>query len=167
MEVAGGTSSTGLRLPPLKGLEPAHSLDMGGLRLGPLSAEVIGKLISTYRPDMPALRVDNNPILADGMKALAEALKHNDDIRELHMRYCGIGPLGVQALTQALKLNSTLEYVSIIGNQIGDEGAEALIACVPQSNLKQLEVQDNLIAPQLKEKLEAACAKKAGLKVFV
>ena len=39
LEVAGGTSSTGLRLPPLKGLEPAHSLDMGGLRLGPLSAK--------------------------------------------------------------------------------------------------------------------------------
>lgn len=157
----------GLNLAPLKGLAPAHSLDLGGLRLGPLSAGIIAKLITTFKPDLPALRVDNNPIMPAGMAVLAECLKSSEDIRELHARYCAIGPEGTKSLAQMLKVNSSLEYVCILGNQIGDEGAEALMAVVAQSNLKQLEVQDNLISPKVKLAFADACVQKKGLKLLL
>lgn len=140
---------------------------MGGLRLGPLSAEIIAKLITTYKPDLPALRIDNNPILPAGMAVLAECLKANDDIREFHARYCAIGPTGAASLAAALRANAVLEYVCILGNQIGDEGAQALIDVVPHCNLRQLEVQDNLISPEMKMKLADACVQKVGLRLLL
>ena len=42
-----------------------------------------------------------------------------------------------------------------------------MITAVPFCNLKQLEVQDNLVSPTLKAALEAACAEKAGLVILV
>ena len=63
---SGSTTSVGVPLAPLKGAEPAHSLDMSGLRLGPLSAGLICKLINTFRPDLTALRLDSNPLLEEG-----------------------------------------------------------------------------------------------------
>ena len=91
LEQGSGTTSPGLYLPPLKGLEPAHSYDMNGMRFGPLTLEVLSRLITQYHPDMTHLRLDSNPVGNAGMAAICEMLKTNDDIKELHMRYCGLG----------------------------------------------------------------------------
>ena len=81
------------------------------------------------------------------------------------MRYCAIGPKGCEALASMLKVNASLEYMCLIGSQIGDDGADALIAVVETCALKQLEVQDNLISPKKKMELVDACKRNPSLKV--
>jgi hypothetical protein len=78
---------------------------MVGLRLGPLSAEMIARLITNYLPDLPTLRIDNNPILPQGMTAIAEMLKTNDDIRTLTLtRRCSTRPTTTSARCLATTL---------------------------------------------------------------
>ena len=168
LEQGSGTTSPGLYLPPLKGLEPAHSYDMNGMRFGPLTLEVLSRLITQYHPDMTHLRLDSNPVGNAGMAAICEMLKTNDDIKELHMRYCGLGASGTQILANALKANSSVEVVVIIGNQIGDEGARALCDVLPHTvALRSISLQDNLVSPPAQKTLREAGDKKAGLEVVL
>lgn len=119
-------------------------------------------------PDLTALRLDHNPISKDGMASIGEMLKVNQDIRELHLRFCALGANGTSLLAAALRVNTSVEEVYMLGNQIGDEGAEALLSVVPQSSLRRLEVQDNLISPQNKQKLQELGSKSdGGLVVYV
>jgi hypothetical protein len=168
LEVGTGSEAGGLYLPSLKGLEASHSLDMGALRFGPLTAEVMGRLLDAYRPDLTSLRLDHNPIAAGGMAAIADMLKTNEDIKEVHLRFCSLGPEGTQVLAAALKVNTCIEEVCMLGNQMGDEGCKALIAAVPHTTaLRSLQVQDNLISPNQKEALLAAGAMRGGLTILV
>jgi hypothetical protein len=77
---------------------------MVGLRLGPLSAEMIARLITNYLPDLPTLRIDNNPILPQGMTAIAEMLKTNDDIREVLLHLPHPNLTLISPLTRTLTL---------------------------------------------------------------
>ena len=95
-------------------------------------------------------------------------LKTNDDIKELHMRYCGLGASGTQILANALRANSSVEVVVIIGNQIGDEGARALCDVLPHTvALRSISLQDNLVSPPAQKTLREAGDKKAGLEVVL
>ena len=76
-------------------------------------SQLVAKLIHAYRPDMPALRIDNNPILPAGMIAIAETLKNNEDIREVHCRYCGIGPSGMAAIAATLSVNNCCDALAV------------------------------------------------------
>ena len=97
------------------------------------------------------------------METLAEMLKSNDDVKELHLRFCSLGPAGTSAIAQALRTNSSVEVVYLVTNKVGDDGAEALMAMLPyNASLRELHLQDNLFAPKTKEALKEA-AKKRGL----
>jgi hypothetical protein len=70
----------------------------------------------------------------------------------------------MRALCAALKVNATVEYVSVIGNQIGDGGADALIDALPRLSIKQMDAQDNLISPGKKVALTETALKR-GIKL--
>ena len=50
--------------------------------------------------------MDRNPLKAEGGQAVAAMVAHNDDIKELHLRYCNLGPAGTKAVSEALHINS-------------------------------------------------------------
>ena len=86
--------------------EPDLRQDLGGLRFGPLSALIVSKLIHAMRPEITSLVLDRNPLKPEGAVAVAEMLRENDDIKELHMRFCNIGPKGMEALANALEVRA-------------------------------------------------------------
>ena len=69
----------------------------------------------------------NKEIGDEGAKALAEALKVNTTVKELHLNECGIGDDGAAALAEALCCNTSLtKLIIILNNAIGEQGTQLL-----------------------------------------
>jgi len=167
-EAGGGTQTVGVPLAKLKGLEASHVADLGGQRLGPLSALLVANLIDTYRPELTSLVLDRNPIKAEGAAAIGEMLTRNDDIKELHLRYCNMGADGVTTLAKALRLNSSVERLYIICNQAAEQGCAALVEMLEHNHsLTLIHMDDNLLAPESKQKVLALAAGRNGLTIDV
>jgi len=167
MESTGGTSVAGIPIPQLKGLKPNELIDLSSRRFGPLSATVIARLIQSYRPQLIELGIDRNPLKAEGTAAIAEMLKTNDDIKELDVRFCGLGPEGAIVLANALRVNTSVERVLMLQNQVGDVGAKAFIDMLPHNNsLHLLSFQDNQLNNASKAALEEAGRKRGNITIL-
>ncbi|CAF4556252.1 unnamed protein product, partial [Didymodactylos carnosus] len=70
------------------------------------------------------LHLGGNEISERGGKALAEALKVNNTLTKLGLQGNQISDRGLDALSEALKVNNTLTQLDLGGNQI--RGGEAL-----------------------------------------
>lgn len=101
------------------------------------------------------------------MSPLAEMLKSNDDIKVLSLRYCALGAQGAVTLSAALKVNTSVETCILVGNQIGDDGADAIISLMQNTaSLRRLDVQDNQLSPQKKTAIKEAASKCKSLEHF-
>ena len=76
--------------------------------------------------EVQTLRQTNGTIDAASVIVLAEALKSNTTLTELHVSGNGIGDAGAAGLAEALKSNTTLTVLKIYGNDIGEAGAAGL-----------------------------------------
>ena len=87
------------------------------------------------------VEVKSNSLRAEGMIAIAEALKVNSTVTKIDVSDNEIGgfkdgpysnspfkstPEGPAALAEALKVNTTVQWVSVKDNRIGHEGKRAL-----------------------------------------
>lgn len=119
METSGQIVVTnGIPIPVLKGLKANELIDLSGRKFGPLSAAIIARLISTYRPVLTELGIDRNPIRSEGAAEIAEMLKTNNDIKELDIRFCGMGTEGTKHIAAALQVNTSVERVLMLQNQV-------------------------------------------------
>ena len=58
---------------------------------------------------------------------MAEALKVNKTLKQLHLSYCGIGGDGAAALAEALRSNTSLMHLLLDGNDgMGEQGKQLL-----------------------------------------
>lgn len=168
LDTGAGVTSPGIPLEKLKGTEACHKLDLAGMHFGMASGVAIAQLIQTYRPEINTLQFDRNPILDEGVSALAEMLKTNNSISELHFRFTAMGPAGATALAAALKVNTSVQRVFMLANQVGDEGAKALGEMLAASTtLKCFALEENRISPEGKASIVKLCEGKPGLDVYV
>ena len=87
------------------------------------------------------VEVKSNSLRAEGMMAIAEALKVNSTVTKIDVSDNEIGkysrdndgqapwiatPQGPAALAEALKVNTTVQWVGVKDNHIGDDGKRAL-----------------------------------------
>ncbi|XP_068748855.1 NLR family CARD domain-containing protein 3-like [Montipora capricornis] len=78
--------------------------------------------------------------------ALAELLRDNATLTELHLSDNAIGDVGADALATGLKENSTLTLLDLSNNAIGDVGADALAKGLKEnSTLTKLGLSNNAI----------------------
>ena len=95
------------------------------------------------------LHLCDNGIGDQGVTALAEALKVNSTLTELHLHHNNIGDQGATGLADALKVNSTLTVLHLDDNDIGDQGATALAEALKvNSTLTRLHLYDSGIGDQ-------------------
>jgi len=168
MESTGGASAQGIPIPQLKGLKPNELIDLSSRRFGPLSAEIIARLIQAYRPVLIELGIDRNPLKEAGTAAIAEMIKTNDDIKELDLRFCGLGPEGAVILANALRINTSVERCLMLQNQVGDAGTKAFIDMLPHNkSLNLLGFQDNLLNAASKEALEEAGRQRGNIVIML
>ena len=66
-------------------------------------------------------------------EAVASFLKVDETLEEVYLRYNNIGPRGMKAIADAVKHNNTVWYLGLDGNQIRDEGADELIDALTQN----------------------------------
>jgi len=105
-----------------------------------------------------------------GIIELAELLKSNKSIMEIHIGWNPIGDEGISKICESLKSNNTLAKLSVWNNPIGNKGANELLQTIKSNNfaLKEIylgnqnnideklveEIRKELENPQRKQKLE-------------
>ena len=93
-------------------------------------------------------RQTGNEIAAPGAAALAEALKKNSTLTDLHMHRNAIGDAGAEALAAALETNQGLQHLTVSDNKIGGAGVAAFgNALKHNTTLKELSLT-SLCPPQ-------------------
>ena len=73
-------------------------------KVTPLGCEFIGKMLTPGPkcPPLAVLKLDHNPIGSDGVIALAEGLKANENLKILSLAYCDIDQRGGRPLLEIL-----------------------------------------------------------------
>ncbi len=104
-----------------RALGSRHAADYGFLDEAELLASIAGDYGS-----LQLLNLSENELTDSGATHLAEAVKVNDKLHELHVGSCAITDQGVAVLATALKENSTLELLALDHNPISDVGLTAL-----------------------------------------
>ena len=88
-------------------VEPAsHILDLSATGMGPLSAVLIAELVLHYQESCGVLHLDRNNLEIEGGSAIADMLRKNDVLQEVHLRFAGIKAEGVKDIANALKSNT-------------------------------------------------------------
>ncbi|KAK3234952.1 hypothetical protein CYMTET_54830 [Cymbomonas tetramitiformis] len=108
----------------LNGLQPAHLVGLvaGGLLRGAVSALVLhGNALGG-----DAGQGDDDE--AAGFEALAAGLQGNTCLTELDLGATHMGPRGAAALGGPPRLGHGLTALNLVGNSVGPEGADALVA---------------------------------------
>jgi len=151
----------------LKGTKMEGMLDLSMKGFGKLSSIVVCKLIEASSPDVDRLILDRNP-LAEGSWAVADMLKANNKLKELHLRMVGMGADGAIAIAGALKENATLEKIVLIANSVGVPGAKAFEEMLPFNNsLRHVDLRENRLSPEAIKTLAEVAAKRPDLEMLV
>jgi hypothetical protein len=111
------------------------------------------------RGELTSLGFNFCPIGDNGAEIIAAFMKLDEIVRSVYVRSCNIGPPGIRAIAESLKHNQTLEklylYDDQIGNEIGNEGADALIEALNYNVcIKGLFVSPRGIDPELQATIE-------------
>jgi Ran GTPase-activating protein (RanGAP) involved in mRNA processing and transport len=88
----GGIGDEGLRF-ICKFIDTSHSiqlLDLMDNGISALGCEFIGKTVGSPNAKLQQLKLDNNPILSEGIKNLALGLRLCNSLDKLSLKYCGI-----------------------------------------------------------------------------
>jgi len=138
-------------------VEPvSHVLDLSATGIGHLSTVVICELIQHYQEACGVLYLDRNNVEPEGGAVIANMLRSNNVLQELHLRFCGLKADGVKDIAEALKVNTCLEKLYLIANNIGSDGAQAIVDMLKvNTTLMVVDVSDNRLSNESKDSLSA------------
>eukprot|EP00667_Euglena_gracilis_P001964 EG_transcript_1961 len=92
-----------------------------------------------------------------GTKMVAKALKTNDAVQKIILRWNNISPEGVKALVEALQSNTTLRELDLSKNAVQLEGVIALAAALrTNSTLQKLNLRDTDIGQESAKRIAEA-----------
>ncbi|CAJ1368041.1 unnamed protein product [Effrenium voratum] len=141
-------------------------------RIGDLGAERVAMALAA-NTSTQTLRLNDNDIGDAGVGLLAEALRENRCLATLSLNRNRIGALGAAQLSQTLASSALTQLdlsqnglgdegvvhlaeglsnprgllvLELQVNRVGDAGAQALAAVLPQTRLRQLHLRDNQIS---------------------
>merc|ERR1719231_1095947 len=92
------------------------------------------------------LKLDYNSTLgAEGVTALCRGLRTNSTLKQLHLPYCDIGPLGGAPLGEMLSYNRlALTVLNLQGNKLGGIGLKAMCPGMKASvSITSISLADN------------------------
>eukprot|EP00040_Diaphanoeca_grandis_P027017 m.152731 g.152731 ORF g.152731 m.152731 type:complete len:2107 (-) comp30813_c1_seq1:405-6725(-) len=102
-------------------------------------------------PVLTVLDVGNNSFMREGMRILADGLRHNVHLEKLNVSYNKFGSEGLEHLVAVLKLGDCgIKELRCHGNAIGDAGAALFVPILESSNSKisYLGLMENSIGDQ-------------------
>jgi hypothetical protein len=99
-------------------------------------------------------------------KYIAEIIRYNTHILEMHLRSASIG-LGVKWIGEAIKENSTLHMIELHGNNIGDEGAKWIAEGIEKNSaLQKIDLSNNSIGDEGAKWIAQGIEKNSSLKAI-
>jgi len=111
-----------------------------------VTEDVVWSLATGQQSTLDDFDGPDDDSLIKGAAAIAEALRGNEVLTTLDLRYNDIGPAGGIAIGKALEINEVLTNLVLRNNNIGDEGAKALAAALRVNGvLKSLNLYFNNI----------------------
>lgn len=137
----------------------------------PLGCEFLGKLFGpTGNKIVNRLVLDYNKFGTPGIQKLSLGLSQNSFLRQLSLKYCGIGPDGGQYIAHILIfVRSALEVLELRGNDLGNEGVVDVFMGARRSKmLRHLDVFDNKFsdAPEVMRALRELFATNTTLAAY-
>ena len=92
--------------------------------------------------------MDSNKIGPEGARVLAEGLKENETLTNLHLSHCEIMEEGAVSLATALTNKKNLLVLDLNGNKIMPGGCSAICKAIQtHTTLRELFMSNNLIGP--------------------
>jgi Ran GTPase-activating protein (RanGAP) involved in mRNA processing and transport len=110
------------------------------------------KRLKQNDPTLVAVYVD--VVDQEGIKAIAEALKHNTICKNFELNltsgviYPHIEDATWQALGEGLKVNKSIQNISLYQSKLGDEGMKALAEALKVNNVQHIDLSDNQIGDE-------------------
>ena len=89
-----------------------------------------------------------------------------DEVTEVNLSQKGLGDAEARVIGSLLTVNTSLTKLSVAGNKLGNEGAQAIGSALKESKvskLKELDIQYNGIGPDGAKVIAAFCAVSASL----
>ncbi|CAF1034058.1 unnamed protein product [Didymodactylos carnosus] len=122
------------------------TLTIGSNNISADGIKAIAEALKTNQT-LAVLGIENNNISDAGAKAIAEALKTNQTLTDLDMPNNNISEAGAKAIAEALKTNQTLTGLYMPNNNISDAGAKAIAeALKTNQTLTRLHMANNNIS---------------------
>lgn len=154
----GGTALTPQALEALAPLltDPAlTAVDISGAHAGDQGIEILAEALK-HNHNLQALGLGDNDIGNAGAAALAAMLAHNDTLTELYLGHNQICNGGAVEVAAALaERNTTLLGVDLSGNEVGADGAAALVSALNRNHkVKTLDLAGNVIPLEMIAKLK-------------
>ena len=117
-------------------------------KVSALGCEFIGKMFTkpmSQCPPVQVLKLDHNSFGSDGVLALSQGLKTNENIKTLSLCYCDIDHKGGRPLFELLIFQkSKLEELILTGNALRNEGVKQVLNGVSiAKELKKIYLADN------------------------
>lgn len=103
-------------------LSRLRSLDLSSCRLGPSGAMLVGRLLRHPQCHLESVDLSRQLIGAEGVAAIADAIRINKTVRRLLLQSCRFGPIGGNVLAELLDEGPSvhgLEHLDIQNNVIG------------------------------------------------
>ena len=169
-----------LPIKKLKGTEPVESLDLSGKNLGVASAIVIASLISVSG-SLTSLNLGDNQLCgldgygrgtytADGITAIADALRVNGSLTALVLSFNNLKDEGVSAVCEAIQSNkeTKLSSLNFRHNGVGPVGANAVAAMVAATgSLIECDLRQNNMGEEEEASIRKSVQGKAGFVLHV
>jgi len=116
------------------------TLEVIGLAYNKLKDRGAGFVSQILNPNisnspLTELDLSNNGISYAGAEQLANALlQGNSNLKKLDLGYNTIGPIGASSIGQMLRFTHSLEKLVLTGNEVGDDGVQALSEGLKESS---------------------------------
>ncbi|XP_078381142.1 uncharacterized protein LOC144663922 isoform X2 [Oculina patagonica] len=122
-----------------------ESVSVKTCKIGVVGASSLAEALKVNKV-LKQLHLGNNYFSDAGVSPLAEALEVNATLTEMVLWNNNIGCAGASSLAQALKVNKTLTQLHLIDNNIGVDGARSLAEALKvNESLKELVLWSNNI----------------------
>jgi len=151
----GGIEDLAQGIRKIKSIEGLIFIDCS---LGPLEMQSLGETFKEL-PNLRVLYLSKNHFASDGGQALAHALSHCSDLRDLNLESCALGPHEAEAIAKVLPRLRNLEELDLSNNRLGSEGIKALFRPLAGlKHLKFLNLSENDLNPEDEEMIGKALA---------
>ncbi|XP_069470476.1 NLR family member X1 [Ambystoma mexicanum] len=145
-----------------------ESLDLQMNSLGPAACRDIRDMLLDKNCAVKTLRLCNNPITAEGVVFLGEALSGNESLTHLSLLHTSLSDRGAEILVEHLAKNTHLQELNLAYNSITDNAALALVEVAKRHpSMQKVHLYFNNVSEEGRQALHELRRSRDGVQALV